>query len=125
MLYHDQEIAPTPAGVRRAVHRMGEDIFPLMFAVRRADVSAQSDYKREEKLQKLSYIEALYEEIRRQGDAVSLKDLAITGTDLIAQGRKPGREIGAVLQELLEKVLEDPSLNTPEKLLEISKKIVT
>lgn len=125
VLYHDQEIAPTPAGVRRAVHRMGEDIFPLMFAVRRADVSAQSDYKREEKLQKLSYIEALYEEIRRQGDAVSLKDLAITGTDLIAQGRKPGREIGAVLQELLEKVLEDPSLNTPEKLLEISKKIVT
>lgn len=125
VLYHDQEIAATPAGVRRAVHRMGEDIFPLMFAVRRADVSAQSDYKREEKLQKLSYIEALYEEIRRQGDAVSLKDLAITGTDLIAQGRKPGREIGAVLQELLEKVLEDPSLNTPEKLLEISKKIVT
>lgn len=125
VLYHDQEIAPTPAGVRRAVNRMGEDIFPLMFAVRRADVSAQSDYKREDKLQKLSYIEALYEEIRRQGDAVSLKDLAITGTDLIAQGRKPGREIGAVLQELLEKVLEDPSLNTPEKLLEISKKIVT
>lgn len=125
VLYHDQEIAATPAGVRRAVNRMGEDIFPLMFAVRRADVSAQSDYKREEKLQKLSYIEALYEEIHRQGDAVSLKDLAITGTDLIAQGRKPGREIGAVLQELLERVLEDPALNTPEKLLEISKKIVT
>lgn len=125
VLYHDQEIAATPAGVRRAVNRIGEDIFPLLFAVRRADVSAQSDYKREDKLQKLSYIEGLYEEICSQGDAVSLKDLAITGTDLIAQGRKPGREIGIVLQELLEKVLEDPSLNTPEKLLEISQKIVT
>ena len=125
VLYHDQEIVAAPAGVRRAVNRIGEDIFPLLFAVRRADVSAQSDYLREDKLRKLSYIEGLYEEIRSQGDAVSLKNLAITGTDLIAQGRKPGREIGIVLQELLEKVLEDPSLNTPEKLLEISQKIVT
>lgn len=124
VLYHDQEIAATPAGVRRAVNRMGKDIFPLMFVVRRADVSAQSDYMREDKLRRLAYIEELYEEIRRQGDAVALKDLAITGTDLIAQGMKPGRQIGAVLQELLERVIEDPSLNTPEKLLEISKKIV-
>lgn len=124
VLYHDQEIAATPAGVRRAVNRMGKDIFPLMFVVRRADVSAQSDYMREDKLRRLAYIEELYEEIRRQGDAVDLKDLAITGTDLIAQGMKPGREIGAVLQELLERVIEDPSLNTSEKLLGISKKIV-
>lgn len=124
VLYHDQEIAATQAGVRRAVNRMGEDIFTLMFAVHRADVSAQSGYKREEKLQKLSYIEELYETVRSQGDAVSLKDLAITGTDLIAQGMRPGREIGKVLQELLERVLDDPSLNTPDKLLEISKKIV-
>ena len=124
VLYHDQEIGATQTGVRQAIHRMGENIFPLMFAVYRADISAQCDYKREEKLQKLSYIEGLYEEVCRQGDAVNLKDLAITGADLIAQGMKPGREIGAVLQELLDIVLEDPTLNTPEQLLEISKKIV-
>ena len=124
VLYHDQEIGATQTGVRQAIHRMGENIFPLMFAVYRADISAQSDYKREEKLQKLSYIEGLCEEVCRQGDAVNLKDLAITGADLIAQGMKPGREIGAVLQEPLDIVLEDPTLNTPEQLLEISKKIV-
>lgn len=124
VLYHDQEIGMTQYGVRRAMNRMGEDIFRMMFAVRRADVSAQSDYEREEKLKKLSYIEGLYKEICSRGDAVNLKDLAINGTDLIAQGMKPGKEIGAVLQELLEKVLEDPSCNTSEKLLEITKKIV-
>lgn len=125
VLYHDQEIAVTQAGVRRALNRMGEDIFTMMFAVRRADVEAQSDYQREEKLQTLAYIESLYREIKEQGDAVSLKNLAITGYDLIAQGMKPGRQVGLALQELLDRVLEDPSLNTPEKLLEISKKIVT
>ncbi len=125
VLYHDQEIAATKAGVRRALNRMGEDIFAMMFAVRHADVEAQSSYQREEKLQNLAYIERLYQEVREQGDAVSLKDLAITGTDLIALGMKPGRQVGAVLQELLDRVLEDPYLNTPEKLLDISKKIVT
>ncbi len=125
VLYHDQDIGATQAGVRRAMNRIGEDIFPMLFAVHRADISAQSDYMREEKLRRFSYIEELYDTVRSQGDAVSLKDLAITGRDLIAQGMKPGREIGAVLQSLLEQVLEDPSLNTPEKLLEISKKIVT
>ena len=125
VLYHDQDIGATQAGVRRAMNRIGEDIFPMLFAVHRADISAQSDYMREEKLRKFSYIEELYDTVRSQGDAVSLKDLAITGRDLIAQVMKPGREIGAVLQSLLEQVLEDPSLNTPEQLLEISKKIVT
>ena len=125
VLYHDQDIGATQAGVRRAMNRIGEDIFPMLFAVHRADISAQSDYMREEKLRKFSYIEELYDTVRSQGDAVSLMDLAITGRDLIAQGMKPGREIGAVLQSLLEQVLEDPSLNTPEQLLEISKKIVT
>lgn len=124
VLYHDQKIETTEGGVRRAVNRMGEDIFQMMFPVRRADVAAQSDYRREEKLQELSYIEALYEEVCRRGDAVTLKDLAVSGADLIAQGMKPGREMGAALQELLERVLDDPSLNTKEKLIEISKKIV-
>lgn len=124
VLYHDQEIAATQTGVRRAINRMGEDIFLLLFAVHRADVDAQSEYKREEKLQKLAYIQRLYQEISERGDAVSLKDLAITGTDLIAQGMKPGREIGVVLQQLLDRVLEDPFCNTPERLLEISKKII-
>lgn len=125
VLYHDQEIAATKAGVRRALNRMGGEIFAMMFAVRRADMGAQSDYQREEKMQSLAYIERLYREVKEQGDAVSLKDLAITGSDLIAQGMKPGKQVGAVLQELLNRVLEDPSCNTQEKLLEISKKIVT
>lgn len=125
VLYHDQEIAATKAGVRRALNRMGGEIFAMMFAVRRADIEAQSDYQREEKIQSLAYIERLYQEVKEQGDAVSLKDLAITGSDLIAQGMKPGKQVGAVLQELLDRVLEDPSCNTQEKLLEITKKIVT
>ncbi len=121
VLYHDQKIALTDTGVRRAVNRMGEDIFPMILTVQHADISAQSDYKKEEKLEKLAYIEQCYNDICNRKEATSLKDLAVTGSDLIALGMRPGRQIGEILQELLELVLEDPALNRKEELLTICK----
>lgn len=123
VLYHDYDIAPTEAGVRRAVNRIGEDIFPMIFTVRRADIAAQSDYMREEKLAKVAYIEQLYREVLSHKDAVTLKDLAISGSDLIAEGMPPGRQIGETLSALLERVLDDPSLNTREILIKLYKEV--
>ncbi len=123
VLYHDYDIAPTEAGVRRAVNRIGEDIFPMIFTVRRADIAAQSDYMREEKLAKVVHIEKLYREILARRDAVTVKDLAISGNDLIAEGMPPGRQIGETLSALLERVLDDPSLNTKEILLKLYKEV--
>lgn len=117
--YHDEEVGLSPAGVRRAVNRMGEDIFPMLFAVRRADISAQSDYLREEKLQKLTYMQELYDGILRRQECLSLKDLAVTGRDLIALGIPAGPQIGELLQELLMLVLEEPERNNREELLQI------
>ena len=119
VLYHDQEIGLTDSGVRRAVNRMGEEIFPKLFAVRYADIQAQSDYHREEKLQKLAYIQELYNGICERQECLSLKDLAVTGSDLIALGMPAGKEIGAFLHELLEIVLEEPDRNSREELLSI------
>lgn len=123
VLYHDYDIAPNEAGVRRAVNRIGEDIFSMIFVVRRADIAAQSDYMREEKLQKVAYIEEIYRRISDRKDAVTLKDLAISGKDLIAAGMAPGRQIGETLNALLDRVLEDPGLNQREILLRISKEL--
>lgn len=115
--YHDQQIALTKEGVRRAVNRMGEDIFPLQLLVRRADICAQSSYQREEKLRHLQRIKELYEEICRDAEAVSLKGLAVSGADLIALGMQPGRAIGELLGDMLECVLEKPEMNSREELL--------
>ena len=119
VLCHDQEIDATDSGVRRAVSRIGEDIFPLLFAVQNADIRAQSSYRREEKLRKLAYIQQIYEGICDRKECLSLKDLAVSGSDLIAAGMPAGREIGVLLNELLELVLEDPQRNTREELLSV------
>jgi tRNA nucleotidyltransferase (CCA-adding enzyme) len=44
--------------------------------------------------------------------------LALTGQDLISIGIKPGPQMGKLLKELEELVIEDPSVNTKERLLE-------
>ncbi|MDE6738481.1 MAG: CCA tRNA nucleotidyltransferase [Lachnospiraceae bacterium] len=121
VLYHDQEVGLTPSGVRRAVNRMGEEIFTMLFAVQYADVLAQSDYLREEKLQKLTYKKEIYEGICQRKECLNLKDLAVTGSDLIALGIPAGRQIGVILNDLLDIVLEEPACNTREELLRICK----
>ena len=118
--YHDygNDVTPDLRIVRRAVNKIGEDIFPLLFPVRQADILAQSDYLRAEKLENLELWKKLYEEMLEKKQCVSLKTLAVTGRDLIAMGMKPGRELGDMLQKLLELVLEHPEQNTREQLLE-------
>ena len=117
--YHDygNGVAPTHRIIRRAIHTMGEDIYPYMFAVRQADILAQSQYEREEKLSRLEEAQSIYEEILGARDCLSLKDLAVTGKDLIEAGVKPGPELGEILSGMLEQVLEDPGKNTKEYLL--------
>ena len=99
------------------MNKIGEDIFPAYMEVRRADVLAQSEYQRVEKLRNLDEVEQTYAEIIKKGQCVSLKELAVTGRDLIQVGMKPGKEIGEKLNELLEMVIEVPELNKKEILL--------
>lgn len=121
--YHDYRIPAEPKRVRKAMNKIGEDLFPYYLEVRTADTMAQSEYMREEKLQNIRDMEKCYQEILEKQECVSLKDLAISGSDLIANGMKPGKEIGYVLNSLLEKVIENPELNTRETLLELRKTI--
>lgn len=117
VFYHDYRMPATDKNVRRAMNKIGEELFPYYMEVRRADVLAQSMYQREEKIKNLDEIEALYKKITEAGQCVSLKTLAVTGKDLIEAGMKPGKEIGEKLNELLELVLENPELNTQKELL--------
>lgn len=115
--YHDYPVPETEGGVRRAANKIGTELMPLLFAVKRADIAAQSGYREKEKLEALAHLEALYYEILAQKQCLSLKDLAVKGQDLIAAGMKPGKEIGSTLERLLNLVLENPECNTKEYLL--------
>lgn len=117
--YHDygNGVDPDACFIRKGIYQIGEDIFPLLYDVKKADILAQSSFLRREKLEGLEKSRMLYEDILARAQCVSLKTLAVTGSDLIAKGMKPGKEIGDALQALLEHVLEHPQDNQKEILL--------
>ena len=116
---HDDRPYPlTEKVVRRAILRNGEEAYPDLFEVSRADILGQSDYMKKEKLKYVDEYRRIYEEICRKRQCLSLKDLAVTGSDLISAGMKPGREIGDVLQKMLNDVIEDPEANRKDILME-------
>lgn len=118
--WHDDNPELSERTVRRAIHRIGLEQYPGLFAVKRADILAQSDYRREEKLAYVADYERFYETIMEKEQCVTMKDLAVNGSDLIAAGMQQGRELGAVLKSLLERVLDEPELNTKEQLLALA-----
>ena len=115
--FHDYRPALTDKSVRRFVAKIGKDLFPLYILVQTADVKAQSDYKKEEKLHNIETVNNIFLGILKREECLCLKDLAVTGKDLIDLGIKPGKEIGEILNHLLEMVLENPGLNEKEILL--------
>ncbi|MDR1178624.1 MAG: HD domain-containing protein [Spirochaetaceae bacterium] len=111
----------TSAAVRRFIIRAGEENLPALYALRRADAYGTSGEVPPPQL--LLPLTDRVSGILSRNEALSIKDLAINGGDLIALGVKPGRAMGRILNELLEAVLVSPELNRKEKLLEIAGKI--
>lgn len=116
--FHDYRFPAERRSVRRAVWKVGEDLFPMLLQVKEADTMAQSLYEREEKLEWIAKVEKLYREILKDRECLSLKDLAVTGRDLIRAGCAPGPELGRILNEMLQDVLEHPEHNNKEYLLQ-------
>lgn len=114
--YHDYRIEATPQNVRRAMNRIGVDLFPYYLAVRMADVKAQSPYRRREKIENIIAMREIYQEVLINEECVTLRDLAVSGKDLMEIGMKPGRELGQMLNELLEWVIDDPECNKKDLL---------
>jgi len=65
----------------------------------------------------VSHLPKVVQAIRAARDPLTVRDLAVTGDDLLAAGVRPGPDVGTTLARLLDEVLEDPARNTKENLL--------
>ena len=116
--YNTGEISD--AGVRRIVKRLGRENIDDFMAVRIADRMGSGCQK--EKPWKLVELERRMRDVEK--DPMDTTMLKVDGHDIMElTGLPPGREVGVVMNALLEDVLEDPSLNTREYLLERAKQI--
>jgi tRNA nucleotidyltransferase (CCA-adding enzyme) len=109
--------------VRRLANKIGVDLCYQLFKVQHADIMAQSDYQKKQKLDILEKTKSLLDEIVADQECITLKDLKLNGKDLIAMGVQPGKQIGVILNSLLDLVLEQPELNTEEALAEMAEEM--
>jgi len=122
--WHDLRPKAEAAAIRRAMYHVGVDLFPLLLELQDADTMGKSMYRRQEKLQLIDYMKQMYEEIMAKEQCVSLKDLALTGSDLLDMGMKSGPRIGEVLHTALYEVLEHPEHNNKEYLIQFAKSLI-
>ena len=122
--YHDAHLAEARNSVfKNMVNEIGKDHFLDFIKLRAADGFAHRllmDTKFA--IDFPDKVKERFMKIVEDDDALTVKDLAINGDDIIADGFLQGKEIGECLRWMLQIVLENPEENTREKLLEYLQK---
>lgn len=109
-LFVEEQVTASAAAFRRFLRRVGEErVIPLV-ELRLADVKGTGPNRRPHAA--LARVEKMFSAFQKERSALSRTDLKVTGVDLMRwMGAKPGPEIGRMLEYLLQKVLQNPSIN--------------
>ena len=114
--WHDRLIEESEKAVKRALNRLTPEGFFRLLSLKRADNLAQNPayHGRQHYYDRL---EKMARTILGQAQCFSLKDLAVNGSDLIALGMRPGPQLGAALDRLLDAVINGELPNNRDALL--------
>ena len=121
--YHDGPIIGNETLLRRRLRQLGEEAFFQLLAVQEADTCGLKEPYPTERLPQLQETEELARKILEEGACFSMKQMAVSGKDLLAAGFAPGPEMGHILRRLLEAVSEGKIDNNLEDLLNFAQQI--
>lgn len=114
--WHDRPIAATDPAVRRCLRALGEEDLRRLLAVKRADNLAQAPaYQGRQR--ELEQVEAVLDRLVKENACVSLRQLAVSGRDLLALGYA-GPAVGRELNQLLDAVVDGAVPNERASLLD-------
>ncbi len=114
---HDERTTPTLPAVRRLMRRTSLPVLRQLFLLQRADAAGQSPATRPPKFARIGAVEALVSRILEEGLCFSLRQLSVSGDDLAALGVPPGKQLGAMLERLLDEVIDERLQNDRAALL--------
>lgn len=114
---------PTDGEIKRLINNVGKENIFILFNLQRADINSLWDPV--PFLKKVDFMEERTKFILDNNEPLSLKDLSIDGAALINElNIKPGKEIGVILNKLLDSVLDDKNLNIKEQLIKLAKEYI-
>lgn len=117
---HDTPIEEDRIVIKRRLNRMGNECFFDLIELQIADNKAQNPEL--VRLERFDIIKEIANDILNES-CFSLKTLAINGSDLIKDGHKAGRKLGAILEIILNEVIDEKLPNEKEALLKRAREL--
>ena len=114
------------AAVRRFIIRIGEQNLDNIIDLRLADIYGMHNCPIKEgspSWNLLVELKTRVQKVLEEKSVLTLKNLAVNGNDLINIGIPHGKDVGIILNELLNTVIDSPSMNERDKLLNLAKNI--
>ncbi len=121
---HDMVMNGTAKQLKRIVRQIGDEAAEQLLLLHKADVTAQAACHRAERIEESDRLLQMLAELRAENACMSLKQLAVTGGDLLAAGIPQSKTIGETLNRLLESVIEGDLPNEHDALLAAAKKFI-
>ncbi len=115
--HHDTVFSGSEKQLKRMVNQIGDALTEQLILLHKADVSGQAEHLRAERIQSADALLLTLDKLRQQNACMTLKDLQISGRDIIAMGIHEGRIIGDCLKHIMNEVLEDRLPNEHDALL--------
>ena len=117
---HMTKLEPEKKLLRRRLSKLGEEKIFKLLALQEADMGSKGTGKAGE-MDQFSELRELLREILEENACLSLKDLAVSGHDMMALGYA-GRDVGNILNRLLALILDEQLPNERTALLAAAKK---
>ena len=124
VLYHDSAIEPTAKTVKRWLNRIGAERLSQLLDVKMADIAAHADNTQTERINQYLSVREIAKEVIASEQCFQLKDLEINGRDVMSLGVEEGRQVGRILNYLLEGVIAGDIDNTYGALLKCVREII-
>lgn len=126
VFYHDMTIAKTRPSIKRALNKHGLDMLNDWFILKQADMDDHIYPNKEHKyFIDIPVIMEVINSIIEEQSCFSLKDLDINGNQIMKElGLKPGKQIGIILNTLLEEVIDEKIINDNKVLLARAQEII-
>ncbi len=119
VFYHDYTIKPKTKIVKRLLNKLGEERVKQLFEIKKADILAHNP-KYIDSIKDVYATNEVLNKVIEQQQCFALKDLAVKGNDLIEVGVPKGKQVGIILNQLMDMVIDDKLENDKAKLLEMS-----
>lgn len=121
--FHDVFTPQEKPAVHRFLCELGPELYEKLKILQRADIMAHSELGKK-RIRRLEYMSMLADELKKDGAVYAVKDLEISGGDIISLGCPEGPEVGRILDELFKRYISGEIMNSREELLKAAEDII-